>query len=70
MSTEEIPRKAPAGKFRVIGIAPRDGQTYFIGDFDNPEAAEQSARDHGSVGNPVHVYNDHGQLVVRYGSRQ
>ncbi len=69
MSTEEIPRKAPTGKFRVIGIAPRDGQTYFIGDFDNLEAAEQSAKDHGGVGNPVHVYNEQGRLVVRYGSR-
>jgi hypothetical protein len=70
MNAEELQLRAPAGKFRVIGFALRDGQKYMIGDFDNKEAAEEHAKKHGMVGNPAHVYNDRADLVVRYGSRQ
>ena len=70
MDFEELQLSAPAGKFRVIGFALRDGQKYMIGDFDSREAAEESAKKHGMVGNPAHVYNDRADLVVRYGSRQ
>ena len=70
MNTEELPLRAPAGKFRVIGFALREGQNYMIGDYDTREAAEESAKKHGMVGNPAHVYNDRADLVVRYGSRQ
>ena len=70
MDAEEPQLRAPAGKFRVIGFALRDGQQYMIGDFDSKEAAEERAKEHGMVGNPAHVYNDRADLVVRYGSRQ
>ncbi len=70
MSNEEIPRRAPRGTFRVVGFALTDDQIYLIGDFANIEAAEESAKKHGTVGNPAHVYDDLGNLVVRYGSRQ
>jgi hypothetical protein len=70
MGVEELQLRAPVGKFRVIGFALRDGQKYMIGDFDSREAAEECAKKHGMVGNPVHVYNDRADLVVRYGSRQ
>lgn len=70
MDFEELQLSAPAGKFRVIGFALRDGQMYMIGDFDSRETAEESAKKHGMVGNPAHVYNDRADLVVRYGSRQ
>ena len=70
MDAEEPQLRAPGGKFRVIGFALRDGQRYMIGDFDAREAAEECAKKHGMVCNPVHVYNDRADLVVRYGSRQ
>jgi hypothetical protein len=70
MDFEELQLRAPRGKFRVIGFALTDGQKYMIGDFDSREAAEEYAKRHGRVGNPAHVYNDHADLVVRYGSRQ
>jgi hypothetical protein len=62
--------KAPPGKFRVIGDDLRDGHSFMVGDFDALETAEQRAKERGGVGTPTHVYNDRGELVVRYGSRQ
>ncbi len=44
MDTEELQLRAPAGKFRVIGFALRDGQNYVIGDYDTREAAENPPR--------------------------
>ena len=70
MNTKEPQLRAPAGKFRVIGFALREGHNYLIGDFEARDAAEECAKKHGTVGNPVHVYNDRAELVVRYGSRQ
>ena len=70
MSTQDIQSNAPAGKFRVIGFALRDDHTYFIGDFEDLQAAKESAKEHGHAGNPAHVYDDRGELVVRYGSWQ
>jgi hypothetical protein len=69
MSSHDIELKAPKGKLRVIGFAVRDDQTYLIGDFETLVLAEQHAKEHGHVGNPVHIYNDAGQLVIRYGSK-
>jgi hypothetical protein len=50
MGAEELQVRAPAGKFRVVGFALRDGQKYMIGDFDSKEAAEECAKKHGMVG--------------------
>ena len=69
MSGHELDFRAPAGKFRVVGFALRDDQVYLIGDFETLIGAEQHANEHGHVGNPVHIYDDAGQLVVRYGSK-
>jgi len=70
MDFDELQLSAPTGKFRVIGFALRDGQKYMIGDFDSREAAEESAKQHGMVGNPAHVYNNRAALVVRSESRR
>ncbi len=62
--------KAPEGKFRLIALdldeGSRDG--YNLGDFDALEAAKQVAEEKSGVGHPVYVYNDKGELVMRFGS--
>ncbi len=67
---EELQLRAPKGKYRVVGFALTDKQTYLIGDFPSRDAAEECAKRYGIVGNPVHVYDHGGELLVRYGSRQ
>ncbi len=67
-STEEL--QAPKGKFRVIGVDLRVSATanYHLGDFDDLDTADKAAREKASVGNPVYIYDDDSQMVVRYGS--
>jgi hypothetical protein len=67
-SREEL--QAPKGKFRVIGVDVNEGATgnYQLGDFETLELAEILAKEKASVGHPIYIYSDKGQLVVRYGS--
>ncbi len=66
--TEEL--QAPKGKFRVIGVDLKlaANANYHLGDFDDLAAADKVAQEKASVGNPVYIYDDDSQLVVRYGS--
>ncbi len=62
--------QAPTGKFRVIGID-LSGSTavnYHLGDFETLQTAKKIAKEKASVGNPIFIYNEKGELVVRYGS--
>ncbi len=67
-STHEL--KAAAGKFRVLGVDLHDGDSgnYLLGDFDTLEAAKEHAKIKAGIGSPIFIYNDAGELVVRYGS--
>ncbi len=67
-SAEEL--QAPRGKFRVIGVDLKAAATanYHLGDFETLAVAEAAAKEKACVGNPVFVYDDQSQLVVRFGS--
>lgn len=67
-SREEL--QAPKGKFRVIGVDVNEGATgiYQLGDFETLELAEKLATEKATIGNPIYIYNDRSQLIVRYGS--
>lgn len=67
-SAEEL--RAPSGKFRVIGVDLKTAPTanYHLGDFATLSMAEKVAQEKACVGNPVYVYDDKSDLVIRYGS--
>ncbi len=67
-SREEL--TAPRGKFRLIALDVKEGarEGYTLGDFDALESAKQVAEKKSGVGHPVYVYDDKGELVVRFGS--
>ena len=67
-SREEL--QAPKGKFRVIGVDVNEGATgnYHLGDFETLELSQKHAKEKATIGNPIYIYNDGGQLIVRYGS--
>lgn len=60
---EQFSRKAPAGKFRVIGVDTFDGGDWVEGDFDTREAALARARAKGGEMTRMHVYDDAGRHV-------
>lgn len=60
--------KAPARKFRAVGVDLEDAALYFIGDFDDLQAAERAASARAGTAHPVYVFNDEGKLRVRCGS--
>ncbi len=62
--------KAPEGKFRLITVDLSEGSSavYRLGDFGNLETAKNVAEQKSGVGRPVYVYNDKGELIMRYGS--
>mgnify|MGYP001559318669 CR=1 FL=1 len=55
-------RKAPNGKFRVIGVDTYDGENWVEGDFDTLEQATKHAYEHTKDKNmlKMHVYDDTG----------
>ncbi len=62
-------RTAPEGKFRLIALDLRENLNgYCLGDFETVESAKQVARDKGGIGQPVFVYDDTGEAVMRFGS--
>lgn len=67
-SREEL--QAPKGKLRVIGVDLKGAATanYHLGDFETLQMAENVAKEKASVGNPIYIYDDNSELVVRYGS--
>ncbi len=67
-SVDEL--QAPTGKFRVIGVdlKPDGTANYHLGDFESLPMAKTVAQKRAGVGNPVYVYDDQSDLIVRYGS--
>jgi hypothetical protein len=61
-------RKAPKGKFRVIGVDTFDGGDWHQGDFDTKEAALACARAKGGEMTKMYVYDDRGRHVGNYGT--
>ncbi len=60
---------APKSQLRVVGVDVQDELgLYHIGDFDNLEEAHRAAMARARIGNPVYIYNDIGDIVVRLGS--
>jgi len=67
---KEFSRKAPTGKFRVIGVDTFDGGDWLEGDFDTLVDAQTHADDEtrGKQMLKMHVYNDQGRHVGEAGS--
>ena len=59
---EDFSRKAPKGKFRVIGVDTFDGDDWVEGDFDTLAAAATHVNDRtkGKQMLKMHVYDDTG----------
>lgn len=60
---EEFSRKAPKGKFRVIGVDTFDGGDWVEDDFDTREEAIERATTKGGEMTKMHVYDDRGQHI-------
>jgi hypothetical protein len=41
---------------------------FSIGDFDSLDSAKRAAKQKAGTGTPIFIYNDRGEVVVRYGS--
>lgn len=67
---EAFSRKAPSGKFRVIGVDIFDGDDWVEDDFDTVELAREHAakRIAGQQMLKMHVYNDQGNHVAGTGT--
>ena len=61
---------APPDRYRVLGveISATSESVFAVGDFDSLDAAKKAAEQKAGTGVPVFIYNDHGELIVRYGS--
>ena len=64
-------RKAPAGKFRVLGVDafanPPLGEPFVLADCDDKETAVQMAKSHGGPFNPHYVYDSDGKYIFGSG---
>ena len=65
---EEFSRKAPEGKFRVIGVDTFDGGDWLEDDFDTQEEAIKCIADKGGQMTVMHVYDDQGNHIDRAGT--
>lgn len=67
---ETFSRKAPAGKFRVIGVDTFDGDDWVEGDFDtvNLARAHAAKKTAGEQMLKMHIYNDQGIHVAAAGT--
>ncbi len=54
-------RRAPKGKYRVIGVDTFDGDDWLEGDFDTLKGALERARSEGGQMTVLHVYDDAGR---------
>ena len=60
---------APKSLLRVVSVDVREGLGLcHIGDFSTLDEAHRAAMDRARVGNPVYIYDDIGDLIVRLGS--
>ena len=62
---ETFSRKAPAGKFRVVGVDTFDGGDWVEDDFDTIELAREHIKEQtsGQQMLKMHIYNDQGHHV-------
>ena len=60
--------KAPAGKFRVVGVDTFDGDDWVQGDFDTQEEALNVANEKGGTMTKMHVYDDKGRHLGEAGT--
>ena len=65
----DFSRKAPEGKFRVVGVDTFDGQDWVQGDFGSLELAKEAADKsvEGEQMLKMHVYNDKGEHLYDAG---
>ena len=61
---------APPAQYRVLGVEinATSESVFSIGDFASLDAAKKAAEQKAGTGVPIFIYNDHGELIVRYGS--
>lgn len=61
---------APRGQYRVLGVEihTTSESVFSVGDFESLDAAKKAAEQKAGTGVPVFIYDDHGELIVRYGS--
>lgn len=65
---EEFSRKAPKGKFRVVGVDTFDGGDWLEGDFSTKEEAISHAVTKGGQMTKMHVYDDQGEHLHEAGT--
>lgn len=64
----ELDLKAPAGKYRVIGVDTFDGTDWIYGDYNSKEEAIKLAKEKGGTMLKTHVYDDQGKHVFQAGT--
>ena len=64
----DFSRKAPPGKFRVVGVDTFDGTDWCESDFATKEEAVRYAQGRGGPMLKMHVYNDEGVHVAQAGT--
>ncbi len=64
---ETFSRKAPSGKFRIIGVDTFDGTDWVYKDVDTLKEAKKFADKKGGIMLEVHVYNDEGEHIYEAG---
>lgn len=64
---EEFSRKAPKGKFRVIGVDTFDGGDWVEGDYATIQDAINAARSKAGEMTYMHVFDDRGCNVESFG---
>jgi hypothetical protein len=65
---ERFARKAPKGKFRVIGVDTFDGGDWLEGDFKTLALAKKRAKEKGGEMTKMYIFDDHGKHVDEAGS--
>ena len=63
-----VSRRAPKGKFRVVGVSTFDGIDWLSGDFKTLKQAKRYADMQGRQGTKMHVYNHKGKHVYEAGT--
>ena len=61
---------APQSQYRVLGVEihATSESVFSVGDFDSLDGAKKAAEQKAGTGVPVFIYNDRGELILRYGS--
>ncbi len=67
---ENFSRKAPNGKFRVVGVDTFDGGDWLVGDFDTLVIATSHVNEHtkGKQMLIMHVFDDTGSHIYKAGT--